>query len=372
MSGALRTEEFQVNMGPHHPSTHGVCRLLLTMDGERVVKIEPVIGYLHRSIEKMCENRTYVQCVPLMDRFEYVTAMSCDQVFSMAVEKLGEIEVPERAEYLRVIMLELNRIASHLLFYGVTAMDIGALTPFLYGLRERELIVDLFEMTCGQRLLYNYIRPGGVSRDIPKEFVPKCREALKIISGKMSDYEGLLNENRIWKVRNIGVGYLDPQIAIDYGVSGPPLRASGVNYDIRRAEPYSIYDKFDFDIPTHQNGDCYDRYLQRLAEIKQSIRIVSQALDGLPEGEIQPKKKINAITSKIPAGEVYARVENSRGELGCYIISDGSAKPVRVKLRGASYNHLQVLPHMVEKNALIADLVAIFASLDVIMPEVDR
>lgn len=368
---ALRTEEFTVNMGPHHPSTHGVCRLILTMDGEKVVKVEPVIGYLHRAIEKICENRTYVQCIPILDRFEYVTAMSCNYVFSLAVEKLAQIEVPERAEYIRVIMLELNRIASHLLFYGVTAMDIGALTPFLYGLRERELIVDLFEMTCGQRLTYNYIRIGGVSRDLPPEFVPKCREAVNIISEKMSDYEGLLNENPIWKVRNKGIGYLSPDDAIAYGVSGPVLRASGVKYDIRKNDPYSIYDRFDFDIPVHQNGDCYDRYLQRLAEIKQSLRIITQALDGLPEGDIQPKKKVNAITFKPPAGEVYARIENSRGELGVYVISDGSTKPVRVKTRGGSYNQLQALPIMI-KDCLIADLVAIFASLDVIMPEVDR
>lgn len=368
---ALRTEEFTVNMGPHHPSTHGVCRLILTMDGERVVKVEPVIGYLHRAIEKICENRTYVQCIPILDRFEYVTAMSCNYVFSLAVEKLAQIEVPERAEYIRVIMLELNRIASHLLFYGVTAMDIGALTPFLYGLRERELIVDLFEMTCGQRLTYNYIRIGGVSRDLPPEFVPRCREAVKTISEKMSDYEGLLNENPIWKVRNKGVGVLSSQDAVAYGVSGPVLRASGVNYDIRRNDPYSIYDRFDFDIPVHHNGDCYDRYLQRLAEIKQSLRIITQALDGLPGGEIQPKKKINAITFKPPAGEVYARIENSRGELGVYVLSDGTTKPVRVKTRGGSYNQLQALPIMI-KDCLIADLVAVFASLDVIMPEVDR
>jgi NADH-quinone oxidoreductase subunit D len=368
---ALRTEEFTVNMGPHHPSTHGVCRLILTMDGEKVVKVEPVIGYLHRALEKICENRTYVQCIPILDRFEYVTAMSCNYVFALAVEQLAEIEVPERAEYIRVIMLELNRIASHLLFYGVTAMDIGALTPFLYGLRERELIIDLFEMTCGQRLTYNYIRIGGVARDLPPEFVPKCREAVKIITDKLVDYEGLLNENPIWKVRNQGIGYLSPEDAIAYGVSGPVLRASGVEYDIRKNDPYSIYDRFDFNIPTHQNGDCYDRYLQRLAEIKESLKIITQALDGLPEGEIQPKKKINAITYKPPAGEVYARVENSRGELGVYLISDGSTKPVRVKTRGGSYNQLQALPIMVD-DCLIADLVAIFASLDVIMPEVDR
>ncbi|RME22788.1 MAG: NADH-quinone oxidoreductase subunit D [Candidatus Zixiibacteriota bacterium] len=368
MSTALRTQEFEVNMGPHHPSTHGVCRLILTMDGEKVVKIEPVIGYLHRAIEKICENRTYAQCIPILDRFEYITAMSANYVFALAAERLAQIEVPERAEYLRVIMLELNRIASHLIFYGVTAMDIGAVTPFLYGLREREMIMDLFEMTCGQRLTYNYMRIGGVSYDIPEPFIPKCRETVRTIRAKLSDYEGLLNENPIWLARNKGVGYLPPDLAIAYGVSGPSLRASGVAYDIRRADPYSIYDRFDFNIATRQNGDCYDRYLVRLDEIRESLKIIEQALDGLPEGPIRAKVSPNF---KPPAGEVYARIENSRGEMGVYLQSNGEKKPLRVKCRGGSFNQLQVLPHFAT-GGLIADLVAIFASLDIILPEVDR
>ncbi|MDH4156842.1 MAG: NADH-quinone oxidoreductase subunit D [candidate division Zixibacteria bacterium] len=364
----LRTEEFIVNMGPHHPSTHGVCRLMLTMDGEKVVNIVPVIGYLHRSMEKMCENRTYAQCIPLSDRFEYVTAMSCNQVFSMAAERLAGIEVPERAEYLRVIMLELNRIASHLIFYGVTAMDLGALTPFLYGLREREAIIDLFEMTCGQRLTYNYIRIGGVSRDIPPQFVPQCRQTVKTIGDKLSDYEGLLNENPIWLERTKEIGYLSPGLAIAYGVSGPVARASGIDYDIRRDDPYSVYDRFDFNIPVRTGGDCYDRYLLRLDEIKESLKIISQALDGLPDGPVMAKVSPNF---KPPAGEVYARVENSRGEMGVYMQADGSKKPVRVKMRGGSFNQLQALPAF-GTGVLIADIVAIFATLDIIMPEVDR
>jgi NADH-quinone oxidoreductase subunit D len=366
----LKTEEFVVNMGPHHPSTHGVCRLKLIMDGEKIVKVEPVIGYLHRAIEKICENRTYAQCVPLMDRFEYVTSMSADMVFCLATEKLAQIEVPERAEYLRVIMLELNRIASHLIFYGVTAMDIGALTPFLYGLREREMIIDLFEMTCGQRLTYNYIRIGGVSRDIPADFVPKCRKTVETVREKLRDYEALLNENPIWLARNKGIGRMSGELGIAYGVSGPVLRASGVEYDVRRDDPYSVYDRFDFDVAVRHNCDCYDRYLVRLDEIKQSCRIVEQALDGLPEGDIMAKK-IKPLTFKPPPGEVYSRIENSRGEMGCYLVSDGTTKPFRVKLRGGSYNQLQVVPE-IGTNCLIADLVAIFASLDVIMPEVDR
>ena len=365
---SLRTEEFLVSMGPHHPATHGVCRLLLTMDGERVMHIEPYIGYLHRSIEKICENRTYAQCIPILDRFEYITAMSCNYTFALAVEKLAGITPPERAEYLRVIMLELNRISSHLLWYGTTALDLGAITPFLYGFRERELIMDLFEMTCGQRLTYNYIRVGGVSRDIPAEFVSKCREAVKIIGEKMSDYEGLLNENPIWMARLKGVGKMSAEMAIAYGVSGPSLRASGVKYDIRRNDPYGYYPRFDFEIPTRQNGDSYDRYIVRLEEIKQSLKIITQALDGLPAGDF--KAKVPGVF-KPAAGEVYSRIENSRGELGVYILSDGTTKPVRVKTRGGSYNQLQVLPE-IGKGLLIADIVAIMASLDIIMPEVDR
>ena len=366
----LRTEEFMVNMGPQHPSTHGVCRLILTMDGERIVKIEPVIGYLHRAIEKICENRLYNQCSPLTDRFEYVTSMSANMVFALAAEKLAEMEVPERAEYLRVIMLELNRIASHLIFYGVTAMDLGALTPFLYGLREREMIVDLFEMTCGQRLTYNYIRIGGVARDIPKEFVPQCRKTIATIREKLVDYEGLLNENPIWLVRNKKVGVLPADLAIAYGVTGPVARASGIDFDLRRDDPYSVYDRFDWDVPVLPNGDCYDRYLMRLAEIKQSCNIIEQALDGLPEGPVQAPK-FKPMTFKPPAGEVYSRIENSRGEMGCYLVSDGTNKPFRLKLRGGSYNQLQALPYF-GTGGMIADLVAIFASLDIILPEVDR
>ncbi len=364
----LRTEEFDINMGPHHPSTHGVCRLLLTMDGERVVKVVPYIGYLHRAIEKICENRTYAMCIPILDRFEYVTAMSCNYVFSLAAERLSGIEVPERAEYLRVIMLELNRIASHLIFFGTTAMDIGALTPFLYALREREYIMDLFEMTCGQRLTYNYIRVGGVSKDIPKEFTPQCRTTIATITEKVEEYKRLLNGNPIWRMRTIGVGKLDADLALAYGASGPILRASGVDYDLRRDDPYSIYDRFDYNIPIYQNGDVYDRYMIRLDEIQESCKIVSQALDQIEDGPIRAKVSPNF---KPAAGETYTRIENSRGEMGVYLVSDGTKKPFRLKARGGSYPHLQLLPE-IATNCMIADLVAIFASFDVILPEVDR
>ncbi len=368
MVSELRTEEFQVNMGPHHPATHGVIRMILTMDGEKVVHIDPVIGYLHRAIEKICENRTYPQCLPLMDRFEYVTSMATNHMFALAVEKLAAMEIPERADYLRVLMVELNRIASHLLFYGVTVMDVGAYTPFLYGFRERELIIDLFEMTCGQRLTYNYIRIGGVSKDLPAGFDQKCRKALDTIEEKLKDYTGLLNGNPIWLARTKDIGVLDADVAKAYGASGPVLRASGVNYDIRRNDPYSAYPKFDFDVCVRENGDTFDRYMLRLDEIKQSIRIIRQVLDGLPEGDIKAKVSPNF---KPPAGEVYSHIESARGEMGCYIKSDGTKKPTRVKLRGSSYNHLQLMP-VVGINCLMADLVAIFATMDVIAPEVDR
>jgi NADH-quinone oxidoreductase subunit D len=369
MDSELRTEEFMINVGPHHPSTHGVCRFLLTMDGEIILKVVPYIGYLHRAIEKVCENRTYAQCLPMVDRFEYCTSMSCEYAFSLAAEKLAGIRVPERAEYLRVIMLELNRIASHLIWFGTTSLDLGAITPFLYGFREREDILDLFEMTCGQRLTYNYIRVGGVSRDIPPEFIPKAKEFVEKFPKKISDYVKLLDENPIWMARNQKVGVLSAEMALAYGVSGPALRASGVKFDIRRGDPYSIYDRFDFDIPTGQNGDCYDRYLVRLEEMRQSNRIVKQAIEQLPDGEIKAKVPANF---KPPKGEVYSRIENSRGEMGVYIQSAGdSKKPLRVKLRGGSYNQLQVMPEII-KGGKISDLVAIMASMDVIMPEVDR
>ncbi len=364
----LQTEEFVLNMGPHHPSTHGVCRFVLKMEGEVIKDVEPVVGYLHRALEKICENRTYAQIIPVTDRFEYCTSMSCNMAFALAVEKLAAMEIPERAQYLRVIMLELNRIASHLIWFGTTALDLGAITPFLYGFREREDILDLFEMTCGQRLTYNYIRVGGVSRDIPAQFVPKCREFLNKFDACVDDYERLLTENVIFVVRNKNVGVLSPEKAIAWGVSGPALRASGVKHDLRRDDPYCIYDRFDFEIPTCHNGDCYDRYIIRIKEMRESAKIVRQALDKLPEGETRAKVK---MVFKPPAGEVYSRIENSRGEMGMYVISDGSTKPVRVKMRGGSYNQLQVIPE-ITRGHKIADLVAIMASMDVIMPEVDR
>lgn len=356
-------------MGPQHPSTHGVLRLLLKMDGEIIRSADPHIGYLHRAIEKICENRMYAQCLPFMDRVEYVTAMSVEEVFCLATERIAGIEVPERAEYLRVIMLELNRIASHLIFLGTFAMDLGALTPFLYCLREREDIIDLFELTSGQRLTYNYIRIGGVAADIPEDFIPLCRKFIDKFESKVDDYEALLTENPIFIARTKDVGIFDRDMCINYGISGPILRASGVDWDLRRDDPYSIYDRFKFEIPVGTNGDTFDRYMVRVKEMREANRIVRQALDQLPEGEIMGKVKPMAAFK--PQGEVYVRIENSRGELGCHIVGAGATKPYRVKLRGGSFNHAQMIP-AIAPGIMIADLVAIFASMDVILPEVDR
>ena len=362
------TEEFRVNMGPQHPSTHGVCRLLLTMDGEVIKGCEPHIGYLHRAIEKISENRTYAQIIPYTDRFDYLMSMACNWLFCLGVEKIARIEVPERAEYIRVIMVELNRIASHLVWLGTFGLDLGAVTPFLYCFREREYIVDLFEMTCGQRLLYNYIRIGGVSKDLPVGFEKKCKEFIDYFMPIIDDYEALLTYNPIFLSRTKNIGILPLDLALNYGVSGPVLRGSGMQWDLRVDDPYGYYHKFDFEIPTGSVGDTWDRYMVRIHEMRQSSLIVKQALEGLPEGEYRTKIK---PSFKPPAGECYTRIESARGELGAYIISDGTAKPTRVKLRGASYNHIMVLPEICD-GIKIADLVAIFASFDTIMPEVDR
>ncbi|PJA27974.1 MAG: NADH-quinone oxidoreductase subunit NuoD [candidate division Zixibacteria bacterium CG_4_9_14_3_um_filter_46_8] len=364
----LKTEEFMVNMGPQHPSTHGVCKLVIKMDGEQIKSIQPHVGFLHRSIEKIAENRTYAQFVPYTDRIDYCASMNANHAYVTAVEKMAGIQVPERAEYLRVMMAELNRIASHLVWIATFAIDLGAVTPFLYAFRERELILDLFEMTCGQRLTYNYMCIGGVNWDIPQGFEPKLREFLKIFPQKVNEYEYLLTNNPIFLYRTKGIGVLDMDTAFAYSVSGPSIRGSGLKWDIRKAEPYSIYNKFDFDVPVGHTGDVWDRYKVRLNEMRESTKIVQQAIEGLPGGDTKVKVP---MTWKPPEGEVFSRIEAPRGEMAYHIISDGTPKPYRIKIRTASYCNLQVLP-VIAVNHLIADLVAIFGSLDVILPEVDR
>jgi NADH-quinone oxidoreductase subunit D len=365
----LQEQEFLINMGPQHPSTHGVLRLVLRMDGEFIRELTPHVGYLHRSIEKIAENRTYNQFMPYTDRIDYCASMPSNLAWAVAVEKLAGIEVPERAEYIRVIMVELNRIASHLIWLGTMSLDLGAVTPFLYAFREREWVLDLFEMTCGQRLTYHYIRIGGVARDLPPEFETSCRAFLKDFRHKVDDYEAILTENPIFLGRTKGVGILPMDLAKDLGASGPTIRGSNLEWDIRKAEPYSVYNRLEFRIPTGKTGDVWDRYMVRIEEFRQSCNLVEQALDALPPGDMI-RARLPAVL-KPPKGEVFSRIEAPRGEMGYYVVSTGDKKPYRVKIRTASYGNLQCLAP-ISIGWKIADLVAIFGSLDVILPEVDR
>ena len=364
----IRTEEIQVNMGPQHPSTHGVLRMILTLDGETVVDARPDVGYLHRGIEKLAENRTYTQFVTLTDRMDYLSAMLNNAVYAMAVEKLMEIEVPERAEFIRVIMMELNRIASHLVFVGAFGLDLGASTPFIYAFREREDIIDLFEMACGARLTYSYIRPGGVMRDLPEGFHEKARAFLKKMPSRMGEIDDLFSKNEIVLIRARGVGVISAEDAVDYGMSGPNLRGSGVAFDLRKDEPYSVYKRLKFDVVTQPMGDCLARYLMRTGEIRESLKIIEQALDMIPQGEYTAKVP---RMLKPPAGEVFTRLESSRGDLGVYLVSDGSTSPYRLHWRPPSFINLAAVGQMV-KGWKVADTVAIIGSLDIVLGEVDR
>jgi NADH-quinone oxidoreductase subunit D len=368
MSSRIKTDYVEINMGPQHPSTHGVLRLAVTLDGEVVIDCQPDVGYLHRGIEKLAELRTYIQFIPITDRLDYLSSMLQNAVYVQAIEKLGQIEVPERAEYIRVIMMELQRIASHLIFFGSMGLDLGATTPFLYGMRERESILDLFEMTCGARLTYNYFRPGGVARDLPDGFVEKARDYIKLQRERLPEYDDLLSNNQIFIARTRNVGVISAEDAINYSLSGPSLRGSGVDYDIRKADPYSIYDRFEWQVATRPEGDTLARYLCRLEEIRQSLNIVEQALDALPDGELKYKMPPRL---KLPEGEVYHHIESSRGDVGVYLVSDGSDKPYRLKWRAPSFINLGALSRMV-KGWKVADVVAILGSLDVVLGEVDR
>lgn len=373
------TEEFIVNMGPQHPSTHGVLRLMVKLDSEHVIDVEPVIGYLHRSLEKMAEGRNYAQYIPVTDRLDYVTSMSANLCYVLAVERLADIVPTPRGDYIRVIMVEMNRIASHLLSFGTYALDLGATTPFLYAFTEREKILDLFEATCGQRLTYNYLRLGGVAFDLPKKVDFRWTDGAKTFEAATEKFlnefvpvidmlEELLTGNAIFLKRTKGMGVMPKEMAIKYGVSGPNLRASGVKYDVRRNVPYSVYPDLAFDIPTQEGADCWARYKVRLDEMRESVKIVGQCLANLPKG--RPKAVLpNRIW--IPPGEVYSRIESSRGDMGCYLVSDGSEKPWRCKFRAPSFSNLTVQPGLMRGN-LIADLVAITASFDIVLPEVDR
>ncbi|HCD39325.1 MAG TPA: NADH-quinone oxidoreductase subunit D [Candidatus Omnitrophica bacterium] len=366
---AFETEDFEVSFGPQHPSTHGVLRLQLTLDGEVVIGCVPHIGYLHRDFEKICENRTYTQIIPYTDRLDYLGAMNNNFGYCMAIEKLMGLAIPERADYIRVIIAELNRIASHLLAVGTFVQDLGAFgTPLLYCFREREKILDIFESTCGSRLTYNYYRIGGVSADIPADFQKKVKEFIDYFKPKLKEYEDLMPLNAILLVRTKGIGILSKEKALAYAVTGPNLRASGVKFDLRKEEPYSIYPRFEFDIPVITTGDTWDRLRIRMDELYQSLRIIEQAIDNIPQGEhIAKVPKI----LKPPAGEIYFRSESPRGELGFYVISDGSTKPYRLKCRAPSFCNLAVISDLV-KGVKVADVIAILGSLFVVLGEIDR
>ncbi len=364
----LHNEILEVNMGPQHPSTHGVLRLVLSLDGETVVAMEPDIGYLHRGVEKLAEHEDYVQVEVLTDRLDYVAAMSENLGYVGAVEQLMGLEVPPRAQAIRVILVELQRIASHLVWLGTHGLDIGAMTVFFWCFREREMILDLFEGFCGARLTYNSMRIGGLQEDLPPGWVRRCRQFLKIYPSRQDEYETLLNKNRIWLKRTKDVGVISAADALDVGLTGPALRGSGVDLDLRKSMPYSGYENYDFDVPLGKNCDTYDRYLIRLEEMRQSVHIVEQALDGLPEGPVRAKvpKKIRP-----PKGEVFHMVEGPRGIQGFYLVSDGSDRPYRCHFRAPSFVNLQALKKMCV-GRLVADVVAVIGSLDIVLGDCDR
>jgi NADH-quinone oxidoreductase subunit D len=364
----LDANELVLNMGPQHPSTHGVLRVILKLDGEKVLGTECVIGYLHRGVEKIAENRTYTMFNPYVDRMDYVAAVSNGLGYCLAVEKLLNVEAPPRAAYIRVILTELNRMASHQLWLGTHALDIGAMTPLFYTFRDREEILKIFEKYCGARLTTHAFRIGGTSYETYEGFEQDVNNFVKFVTPKIGEYEELLTTNRIWVERTKNVGLLSGKDCIDLGVTGPVLRASGVKWDLRKAQPYSMYEKFDFDIPVGENGDTFDRYIVRIAEMRQSLRIIDQAVNSIPEGPIMAKVP---KVMKPPVGEAYVSIEAPKGELGYFIVSDGSTQPYRVRVRPPSFVNLQALDKMV-RGALVADVVAVIGTLDIVLGEVDR
>ncbi len=370
----LRTEEMVINMGPQHPSTHGVLRLEIVVDGEIVRDVIPHLGYLHRCFEKHCEHMmNYQQVIPYVDRLDYVAAMNNEFAFVVAAERLLKIEVPERVHYIRIIMAELQRIASHLIAIGTFGIDMGAFTPFLYCFRDRETILDLFEMTCGARLLYNYMWIGGLSHDIPEKFVEKTKEFIVEFKKTLVEVNNLLNYNEIFIKRTANVGVLPKDVAINYACSGPMLRASGVDWDLRRDDPYSLYDKFEWEVVVGKGeigtvGDVWNRHMVRQREMEQSVKIIEQAIANIPEGDVQ-----KAIPKRIrpTPGDIYARTESPRGELGFYIVAADSTTPYRVKGRSPAFVNLSVI-NEISRGSMIADLVAIVGSIDIVLGEVDR
>lgn len=364
----LRTEEMTINMGPQHPSTHGVLRLVVTIDGEIIRKIDPVVGYLHRGTEKLAEDLNYTQIIPYTDRMDYVSSMINNFNLVHVVETAMGLEIPERANYLRLIVMEMQRIASHLVWFGTYLLDIGAMSPFLYAFRDREIILNLFNELCGARLTYNYMRVGGVKWDAPPGWIDKVRDFLPYFKKELAGYHDLVSGNEIFLNRVRGVGKITPEQAINYGLSGVLLRSTGVNWDLRKNEPYCIYDRFEFDVPVGKDGDCHTRYLLRMEEMKQSIRILEQAVAQFPsEGAIMAKVP---RVIRPPQGECYTRVESPRGELGCYIYSEGKDKPYRLKFRRPSFCNLSILSEiLIGEN--IANMIAVLGSVDIVLGECD-
>ena len=390
---ALTGETMMLNMGPQHPSTHGVLRLLLELDGETVLNCIPDIGFLHTGVEKNMESKTYQKAEVMSDRLDYMNPIGNNLAYCLAVEKLIGLDVPPRAQAIRVILAELQRISSHLVWIGTSALDVAAMSTFLYCFRERELILDIFELVSGQRMMTTYIRPGGVWRDVPVEFEKAVRDFLKLIPGRIDQYEALLTNNPLFIDRTVGIGKISGEDAVQWGATGATLRGSGVNYDVRKFAPYSGYEQYDFDVPLRNEGDAYARYLVRLEEMRQAVRIIYQALDQLPMGPIKssdhryvppPRSEIGTSMEALihhfklwtegfspPKGAVYSAVESPRGELGVYLESDGGPKPYRVHFRTPSFDNLQVLPAM-SKGFLVADLVVIIASVDIVLGDIDR
>ena len=368
-SNAVKSEPFILNIGPQHPSTHGVFRVKVTVDGERILDAEMVMGYLHRSMEKLAEERTYTQNIPFTDRTDYLSSMSNNLGYCLAVEKLAGIGVPERGQCIRVIMAELQRLASHCMAVGAFANDTGAWqTPVMWAFREREKILDLFEMTAGARLTCNYMRIGGVAFDIPKEFVPGARELVRTLPGFIDEIDGLLTENEIFVARTRGVAVIPPDLAINASLSGPMLRGSGIAWDTRKADPYCGYEKYDFEIPIGYQGDSFDRFMVRLEEMRQSVKILQQALDALPGG---PHSTQVPLAVRPPKGEAYGRVEAPRGELGYYLVSDEGPSPYRFHIRPPSFINLSVLKEMTVGGS-VADAIVALGSVDIVVGEIDR
>jgi NADH dehydrogenase I D subunit len=390
----LDTKELTVSMGPQHPATHGVLRLVLELDGETVVKCTPYVGYLHRGVEKLSEHRTYLQVIPLTDRLDYISSMSNNIGYCVAVEKLFGVEVPERAQFIRTIVAEMTRISSHIIWIATHALDIGAMTVYLYAFREREWILDLFEKLCGARLTVSYPRIGGVRNDLPDGWLESLYKFSEEFPRRIKEYETLIDQNRIWLRRTKGIGVISAEEAINWGLTGPTLRGSGVPYDVRKFMPYAAYDKVEWEVPVGKNGDVYDRYRCRMEEFRQSNRIIRQCIEKIPEGPIladapkfilPPKDKVLTdmehlihqfvlITkgpSTAPKGEIYVATEVPKGELGFYIVSDGTGRPYRMRIRAPSFVHASVLPRLC-KGHLVADVVANIGTIDIVLGECDR